>query len=321
MSTNSTLPIKSANRFVYSPVLDFNLIVFPVLPGILYLIYSSLVNSDLSLMNYVLFVFLGESHFAASVFFFRNDSWNYILKNRAKFFWIPVALVVFYVAIGLFSLKVAIWIGAAASAYHVTKQSIGVFRLYNKRPHVGSEKLIWVCSSLFVAIGFFRFFSPINVFEKVQFPVIPLIFIAILAYLFFIIIVKEESNLSTPYSKLSILTGCLIYSPYAFVDDPLKAALIGVSCHWLQYLSLTWAVYVRKGSSQKRRVNFMSLVIFLFVALVLAIGEHEKIMTGNASVILLLPLTIQLLHYYYDSFIWKKSDPHINQVVFSRIYK
>jgi hypothetical protein len=321
MSTNLTPSITRPNRYVYSPFLDFNLIVFPVLPGLIYLIYSSLVSSDLSLFNFVLFVFLGESHFAASVFFFRSESFQYIKQRMTSFVLIPIALVAFYVVIGFVSLKIAIWIGAAASAYHVTKQSIGVFRLYNKKPNKESEKLIWGTSFLFVTIGFFRFFSPLNIFNNLHNKTSLFILASTLVFLLTKIFYTDRNSSINSYSKLSLLMGCLIYSPYSFVDDPLKAALIGVSCHWLQYLSLTWAVYIRQGSSQNRRVSYMSILIFLLVALLLSLGEKEKIMTGQASLILLLPLSIQLLHYYYDSFIWKKSDPHINQTVFSRIYK
>ena len=154
MSANPTLAINKPNRYVYSPFLDFNLIVFPILPGLIYLIYSSFVSSNLSLINYVLFVFLGESHFAASVFFFRSESFQYLKKRITSFLVIPIVVVAVYIIIGFVSLKVAIWIGAAASAYHVTKQSIGVFRLYNKKPDKESERLIWVSSTLFVMFVF-----------------------------------------------------------------------------------------------------------------------------------------------------------------------
>ena len=309
-------------KFVLSKRLDFVLIAFPVIPALIYIYFSRYFN-DLDYFNYVFFVFLGETHFAASMFFVRKENLSFARNNLRKFVYIPTILIFLYTLIGLTSIKFAIYLGAIASAYHVTKQSIGIFRIYNRRPDNKAEKLIWMTSILFVTIGFLNFyladFGDINL-EKFK----NIFFYAAcvsLIYIFKNIIFDSRLRKFNSHTKSAFLTGCLIYFPYTFFDDPLVAAIVGVSCHWTQYLALTYAVYVRGDGSGEKRIRFISVLLFIVALTLLAIGEKDRIINQVSGNILMIPLIIQMLHYYFDSIMWKKTEPHINSEVFSRLYK
>jgi len=308
-------------KFVLNQKLDFMLIAFPVIPALIYILFSSSFN-DLDYFNYVFFVFLGETHFAASMFFVRKENLNYARNNLGKIVYIPTTLIILYTLIGLTSLKFAIYLGAVASAYHVTKQSIGVFRIYNRKPDKKAEKLIWMTSSLFVIIGFLNFYvSDFGISFLTQFKNLFLyVSSAFLAFVVINIFFNSRYREFNLHTKSAFFTGCVIYFPYTFFDDPLVAAIVGVSCHWTQYLALTYAVYVRGDKSGEKRIRFISVLLFIVALTLLAIGEKDRIINQVSGIILMIPLIIQMLHYYYDSIMWKKSDPHINNEVFSRLY-
>ena len=42
--------------------------------------------------------------------------------------------------------------------------------------------------------------------------------------------------------------------------------------------------------------------------------------TYEYSTLILIPMSFQLLHFYYDAFIWRFSDPHIRKEVGNFIY-
>ena len=84
---------------------------------------------------------------------------NYINQNHGVFIYIPLFIVIVYLIIGIFSLKTAVnFRVAAASGIHVTRQSIGIQRIYGEARNNFYEYLVYFSSFVFLIIGFYRFY-------------------------------------------------------------------------------------------------------------------------------------------------------------------
>ena len=98
--------------------------------------------------------------------------------------------------------------------------------------------------------------------------------------------------------------GYLIFIPIIIFEDILLAFAIGISIHYIQYLSISWMV-LRKGFNF---AFFPLLSILIFYSLI-STGALSGLLTNDRiSLIVFIPTLLQLLHFYYDGFIWKRSD-------------
>jgi len=141
------------NKFV-----EFNFIVFPIWIALIYLPLSHYIDNKELLFFLALLIF-GETHFASTfLFYFDKKNQNYINQNHGLFIYIPLFIVIVYLIIGIFSLKTAVILGAAASGIHVTRQSIGIQRIYGEARNNFYEYLVYFSSFVFLIIGFYRFY-------------------------------------------------------------------------------------------------------------------------------------------------------------------
>jgi predicted membrane channel-forming protein YqfA (hemolysin III family) len=104
---------------------------------------------------------VGESHFAATLFFFSKKNRDYILRNRLWFIYIPIILVILNTVLFLWNVVVTLVIASLMSAYHVTRQSIGINRLYSRR-NKKLEYMIYLSSAWFVFYGGLKLFQNLN---------------------------------------------------------------------------------------------------------------------------------------------------------------
>jgi len=118
---------------VITKKIDFLFIRFPI---ILPIIYSFFIYSFPSYENLIIFftlMLLAEPHFGATLpFFFYSKNLPKILTEKIKFIFIPI-LIIFFTTFGYFYFyQFFLLIFLGANFYHVTRQSYGVCRLYNK---------------------------------------------------------------------------------------------------------------------------------------------------------------------------------------------
>ena len=115
------------------------------------------------------------------------------------------------------------------------------------------------------------------------------------------------------------------YAPYFFVSEPYHAIAIGVGMHWCQYLALNYKVYAKENGSIKFDVNFLYTIIFViayaFIMTFIETLGFKEINVREGTLILIFPLFGQILHYYYDAFIWRFSDPHIRNIIAKELFK
>tara|TARA_Y100000389_G_scaffold163123_1_gene166231 strand:- start:357 stop:1322 length:966 start_codon:yes stop_codon:yes gene_type:complete len=309
--------------------LEFNFILFPIwiLP-VYFLMKFFFESSELPFLIFL--VLFGETHFASTfLFFFNKTNSEYIKKNKSTLIYLPVILVITYFILGLNYFEFAILLGAAASGIHVTRQSIGISRLYSEKRSSFYELIIYAGSFLFLLLGFIRFYIDSyssNLYELVpalansiniilnllnnNFFTIPLVII------FSLLALSERTNYK---KRLVNLTGVLIYCPYLFVNNIFDAIVVGVGAHWSQYLLINYKIYFYK---QNLNYNKWLQIGFIFIyALVMGLLGYKYHFNDNIiQFLILIPFAGQFFHYIVDAFIWRFSVQEIRDNIGSRLF-
>lgn len=303
---------------------EYGFILFPV--WIFFVYYPSKILLPFS-DEFIFLIFLllfGETHFASTyLFFFDNKNFYWIKKNFFIILIVPISLLIIYIIIGLNSLKAAIIIGAIASGIHVTRQSIGIQRIYSSNRNVYYEYSTYFFSFLFLAVGFLRFYYNelanlfnISIFYNETFTF--KIFYVIVFIVGVLISISEKDNIK---KKFTNLTGVLIFAPYLFTNNIYDAAIIGVGMHWCQYLAINYKVYFSNNAVFNYRKKIYILLLILIYSLIMSmLGYKSNFYPDLITISLMIPLSGQFVHYYLDAFIWKFSDDHIRNSVGKRLF-
>ena len=258
---------------------------------------------------------LAETHFGATwPFLLDKVNYPFIKTNRISLVTIPILIVILSL-LGFFFIKeLFLLIFFAANMYHVTRQSFGVGKLYcaNDQEKKYQEILIYIVNFIFFIIGFFRFYYPVineTNFFSLNFTVV----ILLLSFFIFYLIKFGFSE-----KFLIFITGCLIFYPICFVNNPVHAIIMGVTMHYTQYLYFTYNVCkMRNNNFQETENKFLSKKVFnyfiiiilysVLMSLLALFGKYEEIYLKN---LIIIPLLGQMLHFYLDSQLWKFSEKH-----------
>ena len=164
-----------------------------------------------------------------------------------------------------------------------------------------------------IIFGFLRFYF-VPFFDYTM----PWAYIALIGVITSLLVAVATSGKNLKKAT-SVVTGSCIYLSYLIVPTPQDAIAIGVGMHWCQYLALSYKVHLRAGAFSNQILLTLSL-IFLYASVMVVFGFDSLINMQPTSYTLLLPLTGQMLHYYFDAFIWRFSDPHIRNTVGKNLY-
>ncbi len=288
-------------------------ILFPFLYGVILYTFPQY-ETELIIITILL---LAETHFGATwPFLIDRVNYPFIIKNRVSLIFFPVIIVIFS-TIGFFVVnKLFLLIFFAANMYHVTRQSFGVGKLYcfNDQEKRYQENLIYLINFIFFLIGYLRFYIPIineSNFLYVNVAVALLLIILSLIYLF---------KFGFSENFLVFLTGCLIFYPICFVQNPVHAIIMGVTMHYTQYLYFTYKVCdlrnrVDENNNDKKQMFSSKIYNYLGIIIVYSIimtglslfGKYEASILKN---LMLIPIIGQMLHFYLDSQLWKFSDKY-----------
>ena len=303
---------------------QFFLIKFPILFPIFYgiILYSFPIYENLLIILTILL--LAETHFGATWPFFINKvNYSYIYKNKVSLIFFPL-IITFFSLIGfIFFKNLFFLIFFAANMFHVTRQSVGVCKLYSKDMHENNfqTNVIYLFNILFFFIGYFRFYYPFINSENILLINILIIISALIVLSIYIIKFNFSENFFT------FLTGIIIFYPICFVDSPVHAIIMGVTMHYVQYLYLTNFIsksreeeLVEKKKFGFRISNFVIIVLIYSVAMTF-FTSIDKITNIDLSYLIIIPITGQLIHFYLDSHIWKFRDKHNRDNVLRHLQK
>lgn len=308
-------------------LVEINFILFPIWILPLYFFTNNFFSAEVTFLIFL--ILLGESHFASTfLFFFDNQNKDYIKNNKFILIYAPITICILYFIFGLFYFEYAVLLGAIASGIHVTRQSIGVSRIYTTERKNFFEMLIYFSSFLFMFVGFYRFYDDgfnllVNFFNlKTFFENYILIFINNKNFLIFITIFLGSIALieKTNYKKKLInLTGVILYAPYCFVGNIYDAIIIGVGAHWSQYLLINYKVYFYKNNDVSKKIKNI-LFIIIYAITMSFIGYKQFFSNDFIKMLILIPMTGSFFHYYIDAFIWRFSIKEIRENIGSRLF-
>ena len=295
--------------------LQFFLVKFPIIFPLVYgfILYNfPQFETELIIITILL---LAETHFGATwPFLVDKVNYPFIKSNRVSLVTLPVVIIILSL-LGFFLIKeLFLLIFFAANIYHVTRQSFGVGKLYcnDDKEKRYQELLIYVINLIFFIVGFFRFYFPIINETNFIYLNISVIFLLLSFFVYYIVKFGFSENF------LIFVTGCLIFYPICFVENPVHAIVMGVTMHYTQYLYYTYNVCkMRNANNQvsekvffsKKIYNYLAIIIFysIIMSVLSLLGKYDEAYLKN---LIIIPIIGQMLHFYLDSQLWKFSEKH-----------
>ena len=295
--------------------LQFFLVKFPIIFPLVYgfILYNfPQFETELIIITILL---LAETHFGATwPFLVDKVNYPFIKSNRVSLVTLPVVIIILSL-LGFFLIKeLFLLIFFAANMYHVTRQSFGVGKLYcnDDKEKRYQELLIYVINLIFFIVGFFRFYFPIIDETNFIYLNISVIFLLLSFFVYYIVKFGFSENF------LIFVTGCLIFYPICFVENPVHAIVMGVTMHYTQYLYFTYNVCkMRNANNQvsekvffsKKIYNYLAIIIFysIIMSVLSLFGKYDEAYLKN---LIIIPIIGQMLHFYLDSQLWKFSEKH-----------
>ena len=280
-------------------------IIFPIIYGAL--IYL-LPNYEIYII-FLTILILAEPHFAATwPFLLDQVNKNYIENNKLTFALVPVAITIACIIGYFFFRNLFFLIFFAANIYHVTRQSFGVSNLYlkNNEEKKYQEYSIYFFNLIFFILGIIRFYldtSINNYLNEILYLALSLLLINFIFYTF-------KYNFKNIYTLIS---GTIIFLPVCFVNNPIHVIIMGVTMHYSQYLFLTHKIFINRNKTKfkfakKYFIYFLVIILYAFLMSFFSMSKSFNINILND--LLLIPIIGQMLHFYFDSQLWKFSQEH-----------
>lgn len=304
---------------IYNKNIDFLFIKFPILFPLLYLFfYIFFPNYENFLIIFTIFL-LAEPHFGATWPFICNSkNKDIVFKNKLIYILLPVSIVIFSV-LGYFFFKIHfLLIFYFANFFHVTRQSVGISKLYIEKVEERElqASFIYFYGFILFFIGFFRFYFPI--IEERHIINLNIIMISLMIFLLSIYFYFYRLK-----NIFTLLTGLLIFYPICFVEKPVHAILMGVTMHYSQYLTLTYKINKERTSNQKsfflKKLNIFFIIIYSITMSIISYYSkgYDKIIEN----LLIIPICGQMLHFYLDSLFWRFSNQEIRNNTLPYLFK
>jgi hypothetical protein len=303
------------------------LIKFPILFPVLYASILYLLPEFETELIFITILVLAETHFGATwPFFLINSNFKKIRDDKTKLIIFPI-LIILTSLVGFLLIKnTFLLIFFAANIYHVTRQSFGVCKLYckNIKEIEFQGNLIYFFNLLFFFIGLFRFYLPIVDSENLLILNISIIALMILVFIIYILKFNFSENF------LTFVTGCIIFFPICFIENPVHGIIMGVTMHYVQYLYLTHYVVNERSKNKENEPNIYKKRNF-FYKFIFVVSLYSIVMSGfllltkfsNLSLqnLIIVPIIGQMLHFYLDSQLWKFSNEYNRENVLKYILR
>ena len=296
-------------------------IFFPIIYGSI-LFFFPYYEKQLILLTILI---LAETHFGATWPFFLNKvNYPYLNEKKKELIFIPIIISILSLIGFIYVKNFFLLIFFATNIYHVTRQSYGVCKLYckNTLEFKFQTNIIYLINTLLFLVTFFRFYIPLIKPEALILINFFLVFLILVISIYYI----KKFGFSQNY--LTFLTGCIIFYPACFVDNPVHIILMGVTMHYTQYLYLTNYVQKSRAEEVNQNEHYKKNYIYSFFIIIII---YTIIMTffstmGNSEnsfykELIFIPLLGQMLHFYIDSQVWKFSEEHNRKNVLYHLNK
>ena len=284
---------------IYSKNLDFILIKFPIIFPVIYFLFLIIFPSYENYLFFITLLILGETHFGATwPILFNRVNKNYSISNKVTFFFIPFAITIVSCFLFFYTKNLFFFIFFIFNVYHVTRQSVGICKLYTKSHDEINfqENFLYIFNFIYLILGFFRFYYPIIDKEQIYLSLVLSLTLMSVCLIFYIYKYGTK-NLSI------FITGLVIFLPISFVENPIHAVVMGVTMHYSQYLLITYKVARNRAKdkvSYGQKKLYMSNPGFKFVSVVILYSVIMSLLSlsninNSIEFLILIPILGQLL--------------------------
>ena len=245
----------------------------------------------------IVMLLLAEPHFAMTLPLLYGYKDNF--ADRPIMYALIPFLIVFFGTFLFFQINsLFVIVFLLANVFHVNRQSVGFFMLQGRLPF--EIKFLYEISLHIFTLVCLYFAMVLQHHSIITGLVILVITSATMLALF-----KIKTGFFPTIKGISvILQGYLIFLPIVIFSDILLAFAVGISIHYLQYLSISWRVCKLGFLFSMKIVLF--LLIFYSILSTAALSGFFTL--ERISIFVLIPTMMQLLHFYYDSLIWRRKD-------------
>jgi hypothetical protein len=248
-------------------------------------------------LRIIVMFLLAEPHFAMTLPLLYGYKRNFS-ERPLNYALIPLLIIIFGTIIffNLSSFFLAIFL--LANIFHVNRQSVGFFMLQGRLQF--EMKFFYEISLHILTITCLYIAMILQHHSIITAIVILLLFAAPILILF-----KIKTGSFPNLKGISvILQGYLIFLPIVIFSDILLAFAIGISIHYFQYLSISWRV-CKFGFLFNMKIVLFLLILYSIISTAALTGFFSL---ERISIYVLIPTMLQLLHFYYDSLIWRRND-------------
>lgn len=328
--TSKTRLVPPRAHYIASPVFDWAFIIgSPLLAVAAVLAAARLMPAD-AIEHYVL-AYMALGHHVPTFLRAYGDPAEFS-RNRFQLVVVPLCvapLVLFLVLLDARLLTlIFVW-----DQYHFVRQHYGFMRIYNVKSGAGSDTDArldqWLCFSFFVAIlahsDFYGFMYADSFYDLgIVFPGWLVegvgkgsLAVAIVVGVIYLANLQSRLAQGLPIATLKLVLFAtsfgVWYYAYAVLSHGFLSYAISSLFHCLQYDAFAWFYNRAKARSlTPTRGNALFRFVhegrntWLYVVLILSYGVFSTLGRGMSIVpILALNTTTGLLHYYFDSFIWR----------------
>jgi|TARA_B110000261_G_C13036041_1_gene338291 hypothetical protein len=241
---------------------------------------------------------IAEPHFAMTLPILYGYKENFI-KKPTQYTYIPLLIVTLGSLMFFQMNSIFLLLFLAANIFHVNRQSGAFLMIQAKTPfqmklpyEISLHLFTFVCLYFSLVLRHHSLISGISLF--------------LLANITILSIFRLKEGFWPSLRQIIIIAqGYLVFLPLAIFSDMLLAFAIGISIHYLQYLSISWKLCkVGFGFSMK-----IVLLVLLTYTVISSSALAGFISNERISLIILIPTMMQLLHFYYDSLVWQRKDP------------
>jgi len=248
----------------------------------------------------IMMLLLAEPHFAFTIPLLIGYKEQFA-KRPIEFKVIPLLIIITGCALFFYSIALFSFIFLFANIFHVNRQSLGFFKLQAR----ASKKLNDTYEPLlhgFTILFFLTRLLETSLNERLIFAGCFLIALTLLGYFLF-----RETREDKGLKVCSYIQGFMIFLPVAVFEDLLLAFAIGIAIHYIQYMVISWLIC--RNSFNLPYYNLL-VIITLYAALTSsALGGFLTL--EKQSLIIFIPTILQLLHFYFDGFLWRRDNEDV----------
>ena len=292
----------NGSRFIFFCLVAYSLLF---LSGLSFHLNPNILFNGISFdIRLVVMLLIAEPHFAMTIPLLYGYRKNFT-KKPTQYTYIPLLIIILGSIIFFQMNSLFMLIFLVANIFHVNRQSGGFLMIQGRVPFI--MKLPYEIS-LFLFTFVCLYFSMILQYHSVILG----LSIFLLTNIIILCIFKLKNGFwPTIRQAIIIAQGYLIFLPLVVFSDMLLAFAIGISIHYIQYLSIGWRVCkVVFGFSMGA-----ILMLILSYAALSTTALAGYITAERISIFILIPTMMQLLHFYYDSLIWRRKDPLIGGIL------